>query len=312
MMPLKLIGGSGRHRTMVASKKAPQAKVILLPSPDREWIETQLRACASTLGLKVFNVLEPGSMLGEHRLGIAADGVFDTKRSCPLFLISPDLATLVDLAGVSGRQHAMQVAKDASELFVYAHEVGTLVFTPDGVWKEPIDLLSWLHIPPPAKSNSGILDSRPVLEGAAAIVATALEVYAAGSEIGGAADWGVDLFMLDEGSNFSRRVDGAIDLTGPPRKLVQGPFIFLAPGTWEIRVRFSVDAAAANFHYRFEWGQPGVFSTFETPIGRAGVYEVVLSRRWEWGAAAEFLVELLESSMGGKFVFMGASITRTE
>lgn len=311
-MPLKLIGGSGRHKVMVASRKGPQVKVILLPSPDREWVETQLQACASTLGLKVFTVFEPGSMLGEHRLGIAADGVFDAERPCPLFLISPDLVTLVELAGMSGRQHAMQVAKDASELFVYAHEVGTLIFTPHEGWEEPIELLPWLHIQSPVRSNSGILASRPVLEGSAAVVATALEVYAAGSEIGGTTDWDVDLFMLDERSNFSRRVDGAIDLTGPPRKLVQGPFIFLAPGRWEIRARFSVDAAAAHFHYRFEWGQPGVFSTFETPIGRPGVYEVVLSRQWEWGAAAEFLVELLESSMGGKFVFMGASITRTE
>jgi len=51
---------------MVASRKGPQVKVILLPSPDREWVETQLQACASTLGLKVFTVFEPGSMLGEH------------------------------------------------------------------------------------------------------------------------------------------------------------------------------------------------------------------------------------------------------
>jgi len=295
-----------------STKKAqqPQAKFMLLPSPNREWIVGQLRDAASSAGLEVFEIPEPGSRLGEMRLGVANGGVFDPAHPCPLLFSWPEPRTLIELMGVTTNEQARQVTRDASELFVYANEVGATMLVDTAEWSGSVTFDLWLAINQPPQTSSPIRLRRDPTTAAARAAIEAMDVYILLPEPHFKANWDPRLFTSAPTSDFSMEGDNKIDLTGPPRKLAQGPFLFLNPGEWEIRACFSIYNLRTPHQFRFDWGPPGIFSTFKRVISRSGHYEVVLSTVWEWGAAAELIIEILESSLEGTFEFLGATVER--
>lgn len=281
-------------------------KFILLPSPNRDSIEEQIRESALACGLQVFEVVEPHSTLNERRIGVGTEGRIDHAQPYELALVWPGPDICFSNEEGWGEAESAKVARDTSELIVYARNMRGTIILDDGTWAKPIVLATWLTIEPKLKVPDLKLGAYRHLSRSSSI---ALSLYLDPNDEDHRVEWGEDLFALDPKSTFPRRGPGIIDITGPPRKLVQGPFLYLFSGVWEIRARFSIDDAASKSTLRFEWGMPGVFSTLEVVPGKPGQYEVVLTKNWECGAAAEFIIELMDSAIDGEIHFNGATIT---
>ena len=122
------------------------------------------------------------------------------------------------------------------------------------------------------------------------------------------AHWSTTLFSYD--SRNPKVVDGRIDVTGRPRPLVFGPYVCLPPGKWRIEVRFAVNKETAHHHYRLEWGDMANYTIVPFSPSKPGYYSLSATYDWSYVAAAEVQIAISESSLGGEFQFMGASLER--
>ena len=62
--------------------------------------------------------------------------------------------------------------------------------------------------------------------------------------------WTHDLFF--HGENPAERLSGPVDITGRPHCLLQGPFIYLPPGAWNLSLSLIFSHAAADREYSVE------------------------------------------------------------
>lgn len=127
---------------------------------------------------------------------------------------------------------------------------------------------------------------------------------------GVAAQWSADLFSY--ASRNPTVVDGCIDVTGRQRPLVFGPYICLPPGKWRVEVRFAVNKETAQYHYRLEWGDMANYTVVPFSPGDPGYYSLSATYDWAYVAPAEVQIAISESSLGGEFQFMGASLERLQ
>lgn len=123
-------------------------------------------------------------------------------------------------------------------------------------------------------------------------------------------DWNPALFTLDSRGASGRVSPWRLDITGPPRALVYGPYICLQAGCWQARVRFTVDAAACGKRLRLEWGCPSDFTIHRFIPGRPGLYMATIEHEWREPAPAETRLILEEGAMDGHLEFLGAAVTR--
>ena len=142
--------------------------------------------------------------------------------------------------------------------------------------------------------------------------ANAMLLYRNGPPVVGArARWEPPVFMYDAIRADQRPAAWEIDITGPVRHLVYGPYLTLPAGRWRTTLRFAVDEDAAAIRYRAEWGTriDHVSKTF-SPV-QPGVFEISLDYVFTEAAQAELRVVLLQGSLGGSFDFLGAELERT-
>lgn len=120
--------------------------------------------------------------------------------------------------------------------------------------------------------------------------------------------WSEELFLYDMRRLEQRSRISEMDIMGPARALVFGPYIVLPEGRWTAIIRFSFDAEAARHHYRVEWGTSTHYAS-ETIVPReAGVFELTLDYDWIEPQAAEMRVILTQGTLGGCFNFLGMRV----
>jgi hypothetical protein len=129
-------------------------------------------------------------------------------------------------------------------------------------------------------------------------------------EPGVTAKWSADLFSYN--SRNPKVVDGCIDVTGRQRPLVFGTYVCLPPGKWRVEVRFAVDKDTARHQYRLEWGDMASYTVIPFSPSEPGYYSLSATYDWSYVAAAEVQIAISESSLGGQFQFMGASLERVQ
>lgn len=92
----------------------------------------------------------------------------------------------------------------------------------------------------------------------------------------------------------------ALDMAGPPRPLVKGPYFTLTPGVWQVVCEFTLDDMATRNDLRIEWGPPERFVSVRARPKSAGRYRVSLTQEWKETSYAELIVELMNGCIGGK------------
>jgi hypothetical protein len=100
-----------------------------------------------------------------------------------------------------------------------------------------------------------------------------------------------------------------LDITGPPRALLRGPYFWAPKGRWKITAQFSIDADGARHEFQFRWGAPLTPTILQTIPEKAGMYEVELEADWEEIDGMEFTIALVHGCVSGELVFLGAKIS---
>ena len=119
--------------------------------------------------------------------------------------------------------------------------------------------------------------------------------------------WPSDAFHSNEPA-----FPGPIDITGPPRTLLFGPYLSLAPGLWQAELRFDVCADAARYDYRIDFGTADDFTTCVVRAPRPGAQAATLRHRLGAGALAEVRLWLGRPAFHGWLQLHGARLTRVE
>jgi hypothetical protein len=121
--------------------------------------------------------------------------------------------------------------------------------------------------------------------------------------------WPPELFVLDPRGEATRARPAVLDITGPPRALVFGPYIALPPGTWRASVLFAVDEAACRRRFRVEWGGLSDFTSHAFTPGRPGLFRAELQHSWTGETVVEVRIILTESALDGALEPMGVTVS---
>ena len=122
-----------------------------------------------------------------------------------------------------------------------------------------------------------------------------------------AAWWPPDIFHFAEPSPA-----GAIDICGPARNLMFGPYVCLSPGLWQAELRFEVCEDAARYDYIVDFNLPGnATECVVRPIG-PGRQVATLRHRVSATAPAEIRLWLGRAAFHGHLRVVGAKLTLLE
>lgn len=122
--------------------------------------------------------------------------------------------------------------------------------------------------------------------------------------------WPLEFFTYHQGAMIPGRL-GEFDLTGRPKFLVSGPYLWMPSGTWTATTRFSIDDDASDRRYRFDWGSVTVFTEQHCVPEHAGVYEIEVTHRFETADSCEARMLITEGCFSGHADFLGVTIRRT-
>lgn len=125
----------------------------------------------------------------------------------------------------------------------------------------------------------------------------------------GSAEWSPAIFSYSKSGGGSENV-GVVDITGRPRLVVYGPYIFLTRGVWRITVRLAFDVDAAQKPYQIQWGSSESYAEYDFVPNRSGIFEISMEHDWPSHAASEVRVMLLEGAFHGSLTLLGVNIER--
>lgn len=125
----------------------------------------------------------------------------------------------------------------------------------------------------------------------------------------GSGSWPPTIFRYASGTGSSDQA-GRVDITGRPRFLINGPYIFLTPGVWRSTVKLAFDDDAGRKRYELQWGGSDSYVAHQFSPGRSGVFEIALDQEWTIHAATEVRLVLLEGAFHGYVTLDNVTIER--
>ena len=134
------------------------------------------------------------------------------------------------------------------------------------------------------------------------------DFYAKGAPAQVVSNWPLELLTYHEKSLIEGRL-GAFDLTGRPRFLVTGPYLWMPAGTWTARVRFTLDDDAARRRFRLDWGGIEVWTEQHFKADHGGQYEMQLTHTFDRAQPCEVRLIITEGCFSGRVDFTGVTIT---
>ncbi len=126
----------------------------------------------------------------------------------------------------------------------------------------------------------------------------------------GEAYWPSDYFIYDRAPLELTEEAAVLDMTGPPRPLLRGPYLWAPIGRWHLTARFSVDNDGAHQEIQFRWGPPLKPTIFRAAMEKSGIYELELEAEWSEIDGMEFTIALAHGCVAGKLIFLGAAVKR--
>lgn len=121
--------------------------------------------------------------------------------------------------------------------------------------------------------------------------------------------WSPELFVFDPRGEATRERPALLDLTGPPRALVYGPYVTLPPGNWRAQILFMVDECGCQRRFRVEWGGLSAFASHTFIPGKPGIFRAELEHSWSGDTVAEARIILTESAIEGMLELVGVTVS---
>lgn len=110
---------------------------------------------------------------------------------------------------------------------------------------------------------------------------------------------GADVFGID-----------SIDLTGRMRGLVEGPFLALSPGRWQVDSEWSIADITSEVALQFSWGPYGDTIKYFEPARHQGRYRVTMDALWTSVAPAMLGVSLMHPCFHGFLTLIELKLIR--
>lgn len=280
------------------------AWVALLPTPEARAWEIVIRDAAAAMGIPVVvfnNAAAPPEVPSGDYVVLTVDPSLVTRFSEAYGVI---VCVGLDkcMAGLSGPDFTKALAR-TSGMLEMASRLKALWLTEGDEGRRGIEIWPGFRINAPLEDAPAAGSARDVA------VRDALRLYRKPDEQD--IRWSEELFLYDMRRFEQRALISQMDIMGPARALVFGPYLFLPEGRWTAVVRFSFDAEAAKYRYRVEWGTTTNYASETFIPGNAGVFELRLDYEWSEGEEAELRVILTQGTLGGCFNFLGMHVRRT-
>lgn len=282
--------------------------IVVTPSNDFPLWVGAIEAAAAAAGLKV--ALDGGKPVvdTEHSILITAN------PSRALAVDASHLVVLISDLDGAARAGAMAVAGNMTAGAVHASLViaealmlpGAIVVTADDARKDSVSFWPGLSVVPPPSSSVKLGSDEE------SAWAQAMSLYRGGlPACGSKVRWEPPIFRFDQAGAELRGAPWELDVVGPARHLVYGPYFTLTPGRWRGSLRFAVDDHAAQLRYRVEWGGLSDHATETFTPGRSGVFELALECNLADPVPVELRIIQAQGSLGGTFELLGMVLERT-
>lgn len=121
--------------------------------------------------------------------------------------------------------------------------------------------------------------------------------------------WPLEIFAYHTSALVEGRL-GEFDLTGRPKFLVSGPYLWMPAGAWTARIRFSIDDDASQRQFRLDWGGVEDWTEQRCTPEHSGTYEMELTYTFAEAQACEVRILIAEGCFSGRANFEGATIRR--
>lgn len=198
------------------------------------------------------------------------------------------------------RIHLIEVSRQAVEALCWekSAKIITTATADAARWGEPVSILGLTVRPPEPRPFGSDAEDRRAVAALAYLQGQQREAY-----------WSPVHFIYERQPVELREDAAILDMTGPPRTLVRGPYLWAPAGRWRITARFSVDAEGARHEVQFRWGRPLTLTVLQTSLEKSGVYEVELEAGWDEIDGMEFTIALVQGCVAGELHFLGATVT---
>ena len=306
-----------------AERAAGLLAVVITPCEEEEALRTALAAAARCAGMAGYDLMsgplppspiEPALVLGADAARLPSAGI--GKALVVFGGTESAVEAAVRRFGVSRRAGLQYCAACLASAHALAEREGSLATSMADLRRDPEG--GFLSIAAALAPTAPETDLRAIAAAFAADLATlkatpdsvydsyaqALAIY----DDPASASWDRAIFLAGEGPDLP--CPEIIDVTGPRRALLRGPYVTAPPGRWRVAVRFELtDWAARNgFELGLIAGDAQARVDFQ-PQG-AGVYEAVIEASWTRAGPVDVRLGLARPAFHGELRFLGAKIER--
>ncbi|WP_295188756.1 hypothetical protein [uncultured Brevundimonas sp.] len=121
--------------------------------------------------------------------------------------------------------------------------------------------------------------------------------------------WPPTLFRYTAPPAGMAQAVGDIELVGPPRALVFGPYIHLPSGSWHLALDIHIEVEGTPISLTLEWGDH--FDSPASPVrfNKSGIYRLGFSATLDSTRPAELRVSIPTASLHGYLRILGATLS---
>lgn len=265
---------------------------VLPPTQDLEAWRLAMRHHAEAQGLSVVEVVTGNELVTAGDIVLSSD--LDLARLAGASSENTtvlDLSPFVDLSDCREEDHPFRIL-DLTRKIAAARDFEGEVSSPD------------MTLPPPFSALRRVAGNGRTPTALEAHFLDALAIVRHDS-----AEWAPEVFRYGAGPAGSAR-PGVLDITGRPRLVVYGPYIFLTRGVWRVTVRLGFDVDSALKQYQIQWGDSEAYASHHFSPGRSGIFEITLEQEWLTHAASEVRLLLEDGAFHGQLTWLGATVSR--
>lgn len=265
---------------------------VLPPTQDLEAWRLAMRHHAEAQGLSVVEVVTGNEQVTAGDIVLSSDLDFArlTGASSENTTVL-DLSPFIDLSDCREEDQPHRIL-DLTRKIAAARDFEGKVSSPDAA------------LPPPFSALGSVAAKERALTALESQFLDALAIVQRDS-----AEWAPEIFRYGAGAAGSAR-PGVLDITGRPRLVVYGPYIFLTKGVWRATVRLGFDMDASLKQYQIQWGDSVAYASHRFSPGRSGIFEITLEQEWLTHAASEVRLLLEEGAFHGQLTWLGATVSR--